>query len=165
AFGPGTCATTGSSVVIAPGASDPDWGPAEPAAARFVPRQEDVRPPEDKKDEVVVVDERQGPVAPTLLVSGSKRQRFRGALTVGCTPSVAGVCEAVATVKAGRRTFRSKVARKQVAAGQKATLRLRFSKPATAAIRRALKRRGKAKASVKLSAAGATATHAVTLAK
>jgi len=37
AFGPDLCETTGDSVVLAAGASEPDWGPADPPAARWTP--------------------------------------------------------------------------------------------------------------------------------
>ncbi|HEX2086788.1 MAG TPA: hypothetical protein VHF89_14005 [Solirubrobacteraceae bacterium] len=164
AFGPGTCAVTGSSVVIAPGATDPDWGPAEPATQRFVATAQSTQTTTTTTTQQQQQQtQQQQTTGATVVASGPKRQRFRGTLSVSCTPSVAGVCEAVATVKAGKRTFRSKVARKRVAAGQKATLRLRFSKPAAAAIRRALRRGGKARASVRITAPGASAGHEIAL--
>jgi WD40-like Beta Propeller Repeat len=161
-FGPNTCAVTGSSVVIAPGASEPDWGPAEPATGRFVERKDDQQQVNTGNNQVVQQQQVVTPTAVQLLASGSKRQRFRGTLSIGCTASVAGTCEAVAAVKVGRKTIRSKVARKQVAAGQRATLRLRFSPKNAKAIRKAL-RRGKARATITLLAGGATAKHTVTL--
>lgn len=36
AFGPGTCRSAGASVVFSPSGSEPDWGPADPPAARWV---------------------------------------------------------------------------------------------------------------------------------
>jgi hypothetical protein len=101
----------------------------------------------------------------TVAGSGARKQRFRGTLTVGCTASVAGTCEAIAAVKVGRKTIKSKVARKQVAAGQKVTLKLRFSKSAAAKIRKALRKRGTARATITLAAAGVAAKHVVTLRK
>ena len=161
AFGPATCAVESSSVVIAPGASEPDWGPAEPATERFVPKaDDDTKVPEN--NDVIVNNNNVTPTAVSLIASGAKKQRFRRTLSVGCTATVAGACEAVAAVKAGRKTIKSKVARKQVAAGQKVTLKLRFSKSAAAKIRKALKRRN-LRAAVKLSAAGATTTRTITL--
>jgi dipeptidyl aminopeptidase/acylaminoacyl peptidase len=163
AFGPNSCATDGSSVLIAPGASTPDWGPAEPATARFTPGQE------QKSDTGNTTNngqqqqgQQQGGPANVITPSGARKQRFRGTIKVGCTASAAGTCEAVALVRAGG-TIVSKVARKQVAAGQKVTLKLRFSKPAARKLRKALKRRGKAKATITLSAPGASAKHVVTL--
>ena len=150
----GTCAVTGSSAVIHPGATDPDWGPAEPATRRFVPGDDDTNG-DDAADDF-------GPATVTLTPSGARRQRFRRVVKVGCSASAAGVCEAVASVKAGGRTFRSKVARKQVAAGDEVTLKLRFSKKAARRIRKAVRRSG-AKASVTLTAPGATAARTITL--
>jgi hypothetical protein len=37
AFGPEVCETTGPSVVLSAGGSEPDWGPADPPAARWTP--------------------------------------------------------------------------------------------------------------------------------
>ena len=158
----GGCATDGSSVVIAPGASSPDWGPAEPATARHTTKGDPGPGPRP-----VPGPQPQPQPQPTVIVAGSaaKKQRFRGTLTVACTANVAGTCEAVAAVKAGGKTVKSKVARKQVAAGQKVTLKLRFSKSAAAKIRKALRKRGTARATITLSAGGAAAKHAVTLRK
>ncbi|HEX8206357.1 MAG TPA: hypothetical protein VF587_09895 [Solirubrobacteraceae bacterium] len=164
----GGCATDGSSVVIAPGASSPDWGPAEPATARFVatgPEEQQQGPGNDTNTGQQQNGQQQGGPANVITPSGKRRQRFRGTLTVGCTATVAGTCEAVALVKAGGKSIKSKVARKQVAAGQKVTLRLRFSKGNAAKIRKALKRRRSARATITLSAPGAAAKHVVTLRK
>lgn len=164
-FGPGACAIASDSVVIHPGAQSPDWGPAEPATERHrerAPEQNEGGPRPDTGVDTtgdVVVD----PAKAILTPSGRRRQRFRGTLSVGCTTSVAGTCKAVALVKAGRKTVKSKVARKQVAAGQTVTLRLRFAKAKAAKIRRALKRGGTARATITLAAAGTFAKHVVTL--
>jgi hypothetical protein len=159
------CGAEGPSKVVLPGATEPDWGPAEPAASRFVEKPQEVKKPAPQPPpQVTPPPPPPPPVVTTVTPSGAKKQRFLGTLSVGCTASVAGVCEAVATVKAGKKTYRSKVARKQVAAGEKVTLKLRFSKTAAAAIRKAAKR-GKAKATVVLTVPGATAKQSVTLTK
>jgi hypothetical protein len=158
---PAGCGTAGSSVVVAPGAKSPDWGPADPATARFKPGDD------QKKPEVPEVPEhdhdRHHPPVATVTAAGAAKQRFRGTLRVTCTASVAGTCEAVASVKLGGRTIKSKVARKQVAAGQPAALKLKFTKAGGAAIRKALRRGAKPKATVKLTAGAATATQTITL--
>ncbi len=156
----GECAIERDSVVIHPGATEPDWGPADPATARYVEKAPEPEAPVTPQP-VDPGKQTDAPVAVTA--SGAKKQRFRGTLSVTCTASVAGLCEAVASAKAGKKTLRSKVARKQVAANQAVTLKLRFSKSAAAAIRKALRRGAKPKAVVKLTVPGAQGRHVVTL--
>ena len=157
------CAIAGPSKVIVPGGSEPDWGPADPPAARYLP-------PSDTNGAGASPGSAPAPTGPAgtpattvLTVGGAAVQRFRrGTLTLRCAVSTGGRCTAVAAVKVGRRTYRSKPASATVTAGEAATLTVRFGSGATAAIHRALKR-GKVGATVTLRAGAATTTKAVTL--
>jgi hypothetical protein len=156
-----TCASTGPSTVVAAGGRTPDWGPAEPATARYVAPAAPA-PPQPTVPA--------GPVrAPQpadgrrMVVKVAARQRLAKGLSVSCTPLVAGPCRAVATVKVGKRTYRSNVATKAPGAQRAATLRLAFAPKARTALRRALRKRTLV-AQVKVTGpAGAVSTHAVKL--
>lgn len=133
------CATTGSSVVLAPTGSEPDWGPADPPAARYAG-------PPSAPGSVPGTSPGPAPARPgaagrlAVVADGAARQAFRGTLTVRCTSPVAASCAASASVKVGRKVHRAKAVR-SVAPGRPATLRLRFSRASTRAIRAALRRR------------------------
>ena len=163
AFGPQSCAIASASKVIAPGASQPDWGPSEPATSRFAEAPKQVLPPAPKAPVSPVAAPKATPRGvPALTAKGATRQRFRGGISVGCAAVAAGTCEAVATVRVGKRVYRSKVARTKVKAGSPATLKVAFSRRATKAIRKGLRGR-RLVATVTLRSGAATATHKVTL--
>ena len=163
AFGPQTCAIASASKVIAPGASQPDWGPAEPAAARFVAQpQPQPQPAPGPAPQAAPQPKLVPRAASSIVATGATRQRFRGKLQVGCTALAAGSCEAVASVKVGKRTYRSRVARTKVTAGRAVKLEVVFGKRAAAAIRKGL--RGKRLvATVTVRSGAATATRRITL--
>jgi hypothetical protein len=160
------CAITGPSVVVAPTGSQPDWGPADPPAARFAaPGAPGPAPAPAPRPATGAGG---GPAAGggasgagrlAVVAGGAARQAFRGTLTVRCTAPVRAACTASAAVKVGRKVHRAKVTR-TVPAGRATTLRLRFSGASTKAIRAAL-RRSALRASVTLTASapgGATGT-------
>jgi hypothetical protein len=169
-FGGTGCTSTGPSKVIAPGATEPDWGPADPPAARYLPPA--------NPQPTTVAPAPAGPAKPgtgtgtgsgaggghalALRVDGAARQRFRGTLKVACRASAATTCKAVATVKVGRHTYRSKAAKGAVRGGSAKALKLTFGRSATTAIRQALRHR-RLTATVTLSAGGATARRVITL--
>jgi hypothetical protein len=149
------CATTGSSVVLAPTGTQPDWGPADPPAARFSPSAPAPAPAPAPRPQGAPAapgggtsGAAAGPQALRVVAGGPARQRFRGMLTVSCTAPASGSCTATATVRVGSRTHRAR-ASVAVRAGRAARLRLRFGAAATKAIRSAL-RRGNLRATVRL---------------
>ncbi|MDX6684914.1 MAG: hypothetical protein QOF86_1042 [Baekduia sp.] len=135
------CAVSADEHLVIPGASQPDWGPADPPAARYAP------PPS---------------AGAKLTAGGAATQRFRGKLSVSCTATAAGTCRAMATVKVGNRRYASKPATAKVAGGRATTLTPAFGKTATKAIRTAL-RHTRLTAIVTLTAGGSTTTRTVTL--
>lgn len=156
--GPGTCTSGGPSSLVVPGGSQPDWGPADPATARYVAPKPD--PTEVYPQPHVQPDPTVTPATSPLVVGAKARQRL-GALAVTCSVTTAGPCTATAKVKVGKRTYRSKKARGAAAAGKPATLKLRFDAKAARAIRRALRPGRTLKAVVVVTAGGVSAERAV----
>jgi hypothetical protein len=151
------CAITGPSKLLAAGATQPDWGPAAPPAARYV-----APPPAP------------GPAAPSapaggqaptgkVVLTGAARQRFKDVVTVGCAPVAAATCAAQASVRLGSRTLRTPKVTKRAAAGKRVALTLRFAARDAARLRAALRRGAKPKVTITVTAAGGTATKTVTL--
>jgi hypothetical protein len=170
-YGGTGCTSTGPSKVIAPGATEPDWGPADPPAARYLPPSTGQGPSTQpappaggsKPAGGTGTGTGTGAKALTLRVDGSAKQRFRGgALTVSCRASAATTCKAVAAVKVGKRIYRSKSGSAAVKGGTAKAIKLRFGAAATKAIKKAL-RHGTVKATVTLTAGGAKATRTITL--
>ncbi len=154
-FAPGDCGIAGESVLTATGA-EPDWGPADPPAARFTPGSTPApgtpgtpAPPSN------AVGAPAGPGVPApqtplrVTAGGPAKLRFRGAITMRCTAPGATACRAVATVKVGRRTYRA------TGRGRAGTLRVAFGRTAAAAIRRAARGRTPVRATVVLTATAA----------
>ena len=162
------CETAGDERLIVPGGSEPDWGPADPAGARYLPpatgggtttptSQQGARQPSG-----ATTTKPAGGAGVTVKAGAAGTQRFAsGTLKVTCTASTAGRCRATAKVKAGRRTFTATAAA-TVTAGRPATLKLRFAPKAKKAIRAAL-RHGRVTATVTVASGGATATRIVAL--
>jgi hypothetical protein len=102
------------------------------------------------------------------VAGGAARQTFRGTLTIRCTAPVRATCAATATVRAGGRVHRAKGSA-AVAAGRATTLRMRFSRASTKAIRAALRREAlRATVTLVATASGGargTATRSVRLAR
>jgi hypothetical protein len=166
-YGGTGCTSTGPSKVIAPGATQPDWGPADPPAARYLPPAGQQPLPSPTPTQPA------GPGRPApgsgnggqtlaLRVDGAAQQRFRGTLAIACRASAATTCKAVAAVKVGKRTYMSKPATAAVKGGTAKAIRLTFSASATKAIKQALRHR-RLRATVTLSAGSANATRAITL--
>jgi hypothetical protein len=156
------CAVAADERLVVPGGSEPDWGPADPATSRYLP-------PATGGGASPTPSPAPAPVAPrkpattgtsgaTVKAGGAATQRFTrgGTLKVTCTASAAGRCTATARVKAGRKTYTAS-ASAAVKAGKAATLTLRFSAKAKAAIRKAL-RHGRLTATVTVTSGGAPAT-------
>jgi hypothetical protein len=172
-YGGTGCTSTGPSKVIAPGATEPDWGPADPPAARYLPPAGGQPQPGTTTTTTTPgpagtgkpgtgTGAGTGGPALALRVDGAARQRFRGALAIACRASAATTCKAVAAVKVGKRTYTSKPATAAVKGGTAKALKLTFSRAATKAIKQALRHR-RLKATVTLTAGGATTTRAITL--
>jgi hypothetical protein len=164
------CAVSADEHLVIPGAGSPDWGPADPPASRYAPlgAQGAPAPPAPATTVPATPAPRPAP-APgvkgkggALTAGGAATQRFTGRVAVVCRTSTAGTCRAVAAVKVGKRTYRSKAVTAKVAAGRAATLKVTFGRSATMAIRKALKR-ARCTAVVTLTAGGAKATKVVTL--
>ncbi len=157
---------------LTPTGTDPDWGPAEPATARYVAPAE---PAAGGGGQAGGAQTGGGPTgggqtsgggstAPVAVVvaDGKARQAFKRSVTVRCTASVAGTCAAPATVKVGKKTYIATTSA-AVDAGKAKSLRATFSKRAAAAIVKALKARKKLVAQVTLSSGGGKASRAVAL--
>jgi hypothetical protein len=161
------CAVAADEHLVFPGASQPDWGPADPPAARYVAPVPGVGAGTGTSVAAAKPSTATSPKAGTqhkltLTAGGAASQRFYGTLKVACKASAAGTCKAVATVKIGRRRYTSKTATAKLVAGTATTLRLTFGTSATKAIKKAL-RRGKLTAKVTLTSGTATTTRVVTL--
>jgi hypothetical protein len=127
----GGCSTDGATQtppVVVPGASEPDFGPADVPAPR-PERRDDVIVPDDTGDDVVVPS---GSLAATA-AKARIRTALRRGLRLRVTAPVDGML--AATAKAGGRTV-AKAKGKQVRAGAH-TITLRF----TAAAKRSLRRK------------------------
>jgi len=138
----GGCAIEGPSVALARTGSEPDWGPADPPAARYAPAGPGPVPgapaPGTPGQAVPGAPGGSGaPVQLTVRAGGATRQRFRGTLTVRCTAPVSARCAASASVTAGGKVHRARTTR-AVRAGKATMLRPRFSRASTRAIRAAL---------------------------
>jgi hypothetical protein len=156
------CATTGSSKEIAPTGSQPDWGPAEPATARYKAPVEGKQPaqpaPQPGAVSPIVVTPKPNAAKTTstaggalaATVGGAARQAFRGTLAVVCDAPGATACTSTATVKIGKKVHRAKGTGKP---GKRMTLR--FGTKSAKAIRTALRRGRAVKATVVLTAQGA----------
>ncbi|MCW2985709.1 MAG: hypothetical protein JWR63_3279 [Conexibacter sp.] len=159
------CATAGDERLIVPGGSQPDWGPADPATSRYLPAGTggDAGTPKPTPAPAPAPVVTRKPAATTVKAGGAATQRFTagGTLKVTCTASAAGRCSATVRVKAGRATYAAS-ASAPVKAGKAATLKLRFSAKAKAAIRKAL-RHGRVTATVTVNSGGATASRTVAL--
>jgi hypothetical protein len=161
------CATAGDERLIVPGGSEPDWGPADPASARYLPPA--TAPAPVPAVTPAVIAPKPGAAQPasgakaTVKAGGAATQRFTGAATlkVTCTAIAAGRCKATARVKAGGRTYTA-TATAKVTAGRAATLKLRFASKAKAAIRTALKR-GRVTARVTVTSGAGSATRTIAL--
>lgn len=158
------CAVAADEHLVFPGAGQPDWGPADPPAARYAPPVTGVGTgtPAAAPKPAATTQPKAGTHKLTLIAGGATSQRFNGALKVACKASAAGTCKAVATVKIGKRRYTSKTTTAKLAAGTATTLKLTFGTSATKAIKKAL-RRGKLTAKVTLSSGTATTTRVVTL--
>lgn len=161
AYGSGSCTQASATILTATG-DEPDWGPADPATARYVPLGATTTPTAAPAPAAAPVVQSAGKRIVTLTAGGAGTQRFRGTLSVACTLSAAGSCKAVAAVKVGTRTYTSRAATAKVAAGTATTLKLTFAKGAAKAIKKAI-RHGKVKATVTLTTDSATATRVVML--
>jgi uncharacterized membrane protein YgcG len=161
-FVPGGCDVAGESI-LTPTGTEPDWGPADPPAARFTPAP--TGPGTSSGGGSGTGAGTAGgaggggtaggggrpatpgpavqPPAPTVLrVTGGQPslQRFRtGTLRVTCAAPRATACAAQARVKVGRRTYRARGTAPMT--GGRATVTVRFGRAATKAIRTALRRR------------------------
>ena len=160
--GPNTCTSGGPSKVVFPGASSPDWGPSEPATARYKPDPTTVYPhphlppPADNGTQ-------KPPVTTVPLAIGAKAKQKLGGLRVTCTVATAGRCSAVASVRAGGRTWKTRKAKGAATAGQPLAMVLRFDAKATRALRKALRRSGKLRAKVVVTSGAVAAEQTVTL--
>ncbi|MDO8187267.1 hypothetical protein Q5424_22340 [Conexibacter sp. JD483] len=109
AFGPDLCQTTGESVVFAAGGSEPDWGPADPAAARWVAPPREV-PRETPRETPRVTprardDGRGGSTRATIRLAATPRPTvaaLRRGLAIKVRSSTAG--SVAVTLTLGRRT-------------------------------------------------------------
>lgn len=117
AFSPGTCQTTGPSVVFSANGSEPDWGPADPPAARWVAPPRDVprdTPRDVPRDTPRDVprdmprprdDDRRAQPLATVRLAGTPRPTvaaLRRGLAIKVRSSSAG--KVTATLALGRRT-------------------------------------------------------------
>jgi hypothetical protein len=89
------CAVTGPSVVVAPTGSQPDWGPADPPAARFTaPAAPGPGPAPAPRPGTTpgtgpgAAGGGPGATRLSIVAGGPARQAFRGTLTVRCTAPV-----------------------------------------------------------------------------
>jgi hypothetical protein len=103
AFRPGVCETSGPSTVLAAGGSEPDWGPADPPAARWVapPREIPRDPPRDNPR----VTPRTSQPRPTVRLAATPRPTvaaLRRGLAIKVRSSTAG--SVAATLALGRKT-------------------------------------------------------------
>jgi hypothetical protein len=117
----GGCEMSDFDVQLGAGTSSPDWGPADPPAARYVAPAPGVPAPPVPAAT---------PAPKLTVVAGAAKQRFRGSVKVTCTAGAAGTC--TATVKARGKTARASA---KVAAGRRATITVRFGKAAARALR------------------------------
>jgi hypothetical protein len=107
AFSPGVCTTTGPSVVFSATGSEPDWGPADPPAARWVapPPPRDV-PRDTPRDTPRARDEpRRAPPRATVRLAATPRltvAALRRGLALKVRSSAAG--KVTVTLAAGSRT-------------------------------------------------------------
>lgn len=162
------CEVSGVTTLSSTG-SDPDWGPADPATARYQAPSGGVQnggslpgpgTGSTAGDAPVGVDT--GTPRVVVTAAGAAKQRFKRSVSVICSASVAGSCTATATVKVGKRSYAAK-ATASVAPGKVVTLKPTFSKRHAAAIVKAIKAGKKLTAQVTLSSGDGTATRAVTL--
>ncbi len=167
------CKTSGFSV-LTPTGTDPDWGPADPATARYQPPV--TTPGGSGETGGAQTGGTQsggqtgggqtggGVTAPAAVVAigGKGKQRFTRSISVTCQSSLAGRCTATATVKLGKKTYTANGSA-TAQAGEAKTITITFSKRDAAAIAKALKAGKKATAQVALSSGGGTAARAVTL--
>jgi hypothetical protein len=131
-----SCATAGDGKVLTATGSQPDWGPAEPATARW---QAPAAPqPLQPATSGAPVAPKAAPSTGRLKVTvgGAARQAFRGTLSVVCAAPGAKACGAAGAVKVGAKTYRAKASGTP---GRKLTLR--FAPKGAKAIRRALRRK------------------------
>jgi hypothetical protein len=159
AFTPGRCDVAGESVLTATG-SEPDWGPADPPAARWTPGaggtpQGQPAAPGAPTPPRPGAGAPAGPSVPApqtplrVTAGGAAKLRFRGTITTTCAAPGATACAATATVRIGRRTHRAAVR------GTAGPLRIRFGRTATAAIRRATRAGTAVRATVVVTATAA----------
>jgi hypothetical protein len=100
--------------------------------------------------------------APDLTLSGKKKQKLGKAVSVTARSDEACVALASGTLRVGAKRFKLKKVTKSLVAGRKATLKLRLSKKAQQAAKRALKRHRKVVAQVKVLATDAAGNATMT---
>jgi hypothetical protein len=162
------CETPGDERLVVPGGSEPDWGPADPATARYLPPSTGTPAPTTTPAPAPAKQPAKpgggGAKSGAVKAGGAATQRFTGAgtLKVTCTAIAAGRCAATAKVKAGGRAYTATASTK-VKAGRAATLKLRFTPKARTAIRRALTHGRRVTATVTVTSGAGRATRAITL--
>lgn len=161
---PGYCKVRGITT-LTPTGTDPDWGPAEPATARYqapVDGQGGQQPGGVQPGGGGSTGGAVTPQPAVVSAAGKAKQRFKRSVSVSCTSSLAATCTATATVKVGKKSYTA-TASSAVTPGKAQTLAPRFSKRDAAAITKALKAGKKVTVQVSLAAGGGMASHAVTL--
>ncbi len=158
------CAVAADEHLVFPGAGEPDWGPADPPAARYVPAgagygDRRARTGGTAKP-ATSTPSRVGTHHLTLTAGGAASQRFKGTLKVACKASAAGTCKAVATVKIGKRRYVGGQGQAVRRDGHDPEAHVRHERDQ--GHRKAL-RRGKLQAKVTLTSGTASTTRAVTL--
>jgi hypothetical protein len=177
-YGGTGCTSTGPSKVIVPGGTQPDWGPADPAPARYLPPANGngngnnnngnttnnsgttTTPP---KTTTPRGPKGGGTTTARLTLGGAATQRFTRSIALTCTAPTATTCKATIKVKAGARTYTSKTATARATASKPATLKVTFSPAATKAIKKAIKRSHRVKAVATVTAGTAKASRTITL--
>jgi hypothetical protein len=166
-YGGTGCTSTGPSKLIVPGGTEPDWGPADPATARYLPPSTNTSPNANtntnKQISAIGGPKAGGNSTHRLTIGGAVTQRFKGSIALTCTAPTATTCKAIIKVKAGKRTYKSKTATAKVRANRAATLKVTFGPAATKAIKKALKRSHRLKATATVTAGAAKSTRAITL--
>jgi hypothetical protein len=156
-FEAGSCTSTGPSVVLAPGASSPDWGPADPPAARWMPPPR----PQQPGDTTPGGDTRTAPRtttrAPPRRAGGGASVTIVGAKSTTVAALRSGLTVRLRTTKPGRVRVTLRAGRRTVAQGgatarRAGTLTVRLGRVPASAARRLRGRR------LTLTAGGASAT-------
>ena len=153
----GACASTGPSVVFAPGGSSPDWGPADPPAARWTPPPNPQQPGGTTPDGGTRRGSRPSTRRPSRSVATGSSTAIVGAKSTTVVALRSGLAVKVRTSKPGRvrvtlRAGRRTVARGSATARRAGIVTVRLGRVPVAAARKLRGRR------LTLTAGGASAT-------